>query len=203
MKKGTGTVWERIHRELSDSDNRQRPGDAPDSRSLHDVWKKRAEELARPAQGTGESLIGEKIIILRVGKERYAFRVDEVEEVMRVPPITPVPCVPSHVIGVINRRGSILPLVDLKVFFGGQRGAESRESRVVVLSHGKLSLGLLVEAADQIVTLPADSIKPALKRGEGIHEEFCAGVITTGKKLMVLIDSSRLLHDDRMKVDKG
>lgn len=197
------TIWDRIHDVMSEMEVITGQKDDIGEKELHELWRKRAESMAKPPEEGEEDLLWEKLIVLKVGKEIYSFRVKDVEEIMRVPPITMVPCVPAYFIGVINRRGSILPLVDLKVFFGYEKMAETRDSRVIVLSRNRLNLGFLVEAADKIISLPADKIKPPGKRGEGIHEEFCAGVITMGKQIVVLIDSLLLLQDQRLKIDKG
>jgi purine-binding chemotaxis protein CheW len=195
----TADIWGRIREALAG--NAGEP--ANDESTLRALWRKRARDLARPVTQEDEGLLWGKFIVLRAGKERYAFRVDDVEEVMRVPPITPVPCVPPHFLGVVNRRGNILPVVDLKVFFGEERTSPTRNSRVVVLSRSRLSLGLLVEGADKILGIPEESIRPPLRNRENLHDEFCAGVMTLERKVVVLIDSWRLLQDDRMKVDKG
>jgi purine-binding chemotaxis protein CheW len=196
-------VWTRIHEALSIMDRQDRDTASGGETALRDLWRRRAAELARPQQEAEDSLRWEKVIILRIGKERYAFRVDDVEEIMRLLPITPVPCVPPYLLGVVNRRGSILPIVDLQVFFGGSRSPETRDSRIVVLSRNKLTLGLMVEAADQIVSIPAQGVMPPLRRDEGPQEEFCAGVVTLGTRMVVLIDSAKLLRDDKMKVDQA
>lgn len=194
-------IWERMHGMMDQIETVSGLKDSDNEEKLQALWKKRAEELARPSKEEEESLIWQKLIILQVGNERYAFKVDDIEEIMQVPPITMVPCTPPHYIGVINRRGSILPVVDLKVLFGSKRGKVTKESRVVVLNNNRLVIGLLVEAADQIIGLPPEKIKPPLKSGEGTHAEFCSGVITLGKDVVVLIDSLKLLKDYRMRVE--
>ncbi len=196
-------VWTRIHETLSVMDRDVRDSSAGEARILRELWRQRAFELAKPPQGAEETLLWEKLVILRIGKERYAFRVDEVEEIMRLLPVTPVPCVPPHIVGVVNRRGTILPIVDLQVFFGGTRAPETKDSRIVVLSRNRLSLGLLVDAADQIIGFPLEGIMPPLRREEGPQEEFSAGVITLHNRMVVLIDSWKLLRDDKMKVEKA
>ncbi len=202
-RESSSSVWERIRDIMSDIDRAAEPAPEERDKVLREKWRRLAVELANPPEEERENLLWEKIIILKVGKERYAFRLDNVEEIMRVPRVTPVPCVPKHFRGVINRRGTVLPVVDLKVFFGGSHGSETTESRVIVLSHGKLNLGLLVEAADSIVGLAPESIQQAPRRGTGIQEEFSEGMITLARKVIVLLDSTRLLQDGRMKVDKG
>jgi purine-binding chemotaxis protein CheW len=197
-------IWERISRFLAeDGPAANRGSGSHDATELRTLWRRRARELSVPTSQEREGPLTEKLIILRVGRERYAFRVDDVEEIMRVPAVTPVPCVPPAYLGVVNRRGTILPLVDLKVFFGGERAPLTVDSRVVVLSRERLTLGLLAEAADKILGIPAERIGPPPRRGPGLQEDFCAGVLTLDRKVVVLIDSLKLLQDDRLRVDKG
>jgi purine-binding chemotaxis protein CheW len=194
-------VWQRI-RSVLDGLNEQARQDVNLSReALEAAWRRRAEELARPTSQAGESMLAEKSIVMRLGQELYAFLVRDVEEILRLHPITPVPCVPPHFLGVINRRGSILPIVDLRYFFSAERTEVRDDSRIVVLTRRRLGLGFLVEGADELVSIPVDSIKQPIRRGESKHEEYAAGVFNLGKKMVVLLDSARLLEDDTMKVE--
>jgi purine-binding chemotaxis protein CheW len=174
-----------------------------DDRTLKKILRKRTKDLAAPATDWKESLsASENMVVLRVGGEDYAIRLDDVEEIMRLPPITPVPCVPEHFRGIINRRGNILTIVDLKCFFTGKNARLGKESRIVIISREKMALGLLVDRADKIEAIPPENIKPPMRKGGGVQEEFCIGVITLGKRMVVLVDSYRLLMDDRMRVEK-
>ena len=197
-------LWKRIHRVVAEMEKASGKGPVDDHKAFLRKLKKRAEELARPADDReGRLAEEENLLLMKVGKEEYALRLGAVEEIMRLPPITPVPCVPEHFTGVINRRGNILPLIDLQHVFTEKRSKNNPDSRVVVITRHNLYLGLQVDAADKIITVPSKEIKPPLKKGGGTQEEFCTGVVTLGKRMLVLIDSDRLLQDDRMKVDKG
>ena len=195
-------LWEELHRVMDEMEQSVRGVEEIDDGKLKEILKKRADDLAIPAADRKESLsTTENMVVLKVGGEDYAFRLDDVEEIMWVPPITPVPCVPKHFRGVINRRGNILTVVDLMGFFTGENGRLGQKSRIVIISRDKMALGLLVDKAEKIISIPPENIKPPLKKGGRVQEEFCIGVITLGKRLVVLVDSYRLLKDDRMRVE--
>ncbi len=194
-------VWQRIRDVLDHMNDQARQDERLSRAALEAVWRRRAEELARPATQIGESMLAEKGIVMRLGHELYAFLVRDVEEILRLHPITPVPCVPPHFMGVINRRGTILPIVDLRFFFSGERTEVRDDSRIVVLTRRRLGLGFLVEGADELVAIPVESIKVPIRRGESKHEDYASGVFNLGKKMVVLLDSARLLEDDTMRVE--
>lgn len=202
MSEGVGvSIWERIHRFLNEPIRPDVPEDVL-QRELRDLWRERARELSRPAQEAQDSILWEKLLILKVGKERYALRVHDVEEIIRVPAITPVPCVPVHFRGVINRRGTILPIVDMRLFFDGTATEQSRENRIIVLSRNRYSLGILAEGADKFTAYPTHDIKPPIHKGEGVQNDFCEGVVTIERRMILLVDTAKLLADDRMTVDR-
>src|SRR6185295_7193201 len=104
--------------------------------------KKKVEEKARPAE--------EQMVVLDVGEESYGIPVQRVREIIRVPPITRVPNGPSFLEGVINLRGQVIPVMDLRKHLGIPAGDETRRSRVVVSELGRHTVGLMVDAVSEV-----------------------------------------------------
>jgi purine-binding chemotaxis protein CheW len=103
-----------------------------------------------------------KFVVFRLGRERYGLPVGAVDEIVRTPDeLIHVPGAPAHVAGVMNRRGAVLPVVDLHRRFGLPGAPATGRSHVVVLTVGQTRAGLLVDAATGVLAIPARAIGPA------------------------------------------
>jgi purine-binding chemotaxis protein CheW len=129
-----------------------------------------------------------------VGREFYGVPITTVQEIVRVPEITAVPDAPSYIEGVINLRGKIVSIIDLRKRFGEKEIVNHRRNRILVAeSHGRL-VGLIVDSATDVFKLPADQVEspPDLFREGGLN---CVNGVGKYKgRLIVLLDTARLLE---------
>jgi purine-binding chemotaxis protein CheW len=118
--------------------------------------------LERP--GTETASVGDErqIVALHLGSETYGVDIGCVNTVLTPQPITPVPNVPEHVQGVMNLRGRILPVIDLRTRFGlpALSPEQQKSSRIVIMDVDGVTAGLVVDAVSEVLRLPADSIEP-------------------------------------------
>ncbi len=134
-----------------------------------------------------------QIVGFRVGRETYGVPITAVHEIVRVPEITAVPDAPEYMEGVINLRGKIVSIIDLRKRFGEAAAQPSRKNRILVAEvNGKL-LGLVVDSASEVLKIAASEIEapPAL-----VQEGRLNCVSSVGKfkgRLIILIDLARLL----------
>lgn len=120
------------------------------------------EEQAVDGPGHETDRDVEKFVVFRLGRERYGLPVRAVDEIVRTPDeLIHVPGAPAHVAGVVNRRGTVLPVVDLHRRFGLPGAPAPGRSHVVVLTVGQTRAGLLVDAATGVLAIPARAIGPA------------------------------------------
>jgi purine-binding chemotaxis protein CheW len=134
------------------------------------------------------------IVGFRVGRETYGVPITALHEIVRVPEITAVPDAPDYMEGVINLRGKIVSVLDLRKRLGEPEVAPSKRNRILVLEHnGRLS-GLIVDSASEVLKIPASDVEPA-------PTEFLEGglncVTGLGKhqgRLIVLLDMAKLLQ---------
>lgn len=136
------------------------------------------------------------LVTFSLGREQYAVPIDLVREVVRVTDITRVPHAPAHIRGVMNLRGRILPVMDLRTRLGLEAGETTHRSRVVVVEIERRVLGLLVDAVAQVtrlgegrVTTPPEEVRAA---GQGA----ITGVAHLGERLLVLLDVARVLRNE-------
>jgi purine-binding chemotaxis protein CheW len=130
-----------------------------------------------------------------LGREDYAVTVSSVQEIIRLPAITPVPSAPSHIEGVINLRGRILPIMDLGRRLGLEVRPRTKASRVIVASAGGRLVGLLVDAVREVIELTADDIDPAADViGELRHAALFLGVARRDDRLLLALDLDRVVE---------
>jgi purine-binding chemotaxis protein CheW len=133
------------------------------------------------------------IVGFQVGRETYGVPITSLHEIVRVPEITAVPDAPDFVEGVINLRGKIVSVIDLRKRLGEKKITATRRNRILVVEHnGRLS-GLIVDSASEVLKIPAADVEPSPKV---LHESESNCVTGLGKykgRLIVLLDMARLL----------
>jgi purine-binding chemotaxis protein CheW len=161
------------------------------------ILRARAQALARapgsaPAAGTMLELLE-----FRLASERYALESRHVQEVHPLRDLTPLPGTPPFILGIVNVRGRILPVMDLKKFFDlPERGLTDLHRIILVRGHG-LELGLLADVIVGVRSVAADSLQPSLPTLTGIRADYLKGV---GEGPLVVLDLDRLLADPKIVV---
>jgi purine-binding chemotaxis protein CheW len=135
----------------------------------------------------------EHVATFFLSKEEYGVDVRLVQEIIRVTEITQVPRAPEFIKGVINLRGRIIPVVDLKRKLGLGEVETSRQARIVVVEVRGRLIGLLVDGASQVLKLPVSSIEPAPEEVVSVDEHHIRGVAKLEARLIILVDLQRVL----------
>jgi chemotaxis signal transduction protein len=135
----------------------------------------------------------EQVIVLDVANESYGMPVQRVREIIRVPPITRVPNGPAFLEGVINLRGQVIPVLDLRKHLGVEATAHTRRSRVVVGELGEYTVGMVVDAVSQVVMVPASNVEPPPSLVSSAENGQVRGVARLGDRLVLLLDPDRVL----------
>jgi purine-binding chemotaxis protein CheW len=134
------------------------------------------------------------IVGFRVGTETFGVPITCVHEIVRVPEITNVPDSPDFVEGVINLRGKIVSVVDLRKRFGETQSAPDKKNRVIVVdSEGKL-VGLIVDAASEVMKIPHSEIEPPPRIFSDSESGYVTGVGKLKDRLVILVDLKRVLQ---------
>lgn len=143
----------------------------------------------------------QQVVIFRLADSSYAIEIAAVREIIRPQPVTVVPQAPPFVVGVINLRSSVVPVLDLRRRCGLIAGEETRESRVVVVQVGDQSVGLQVDAVSEVITLTPEIVEPAATviRG-GAQEQLLRGVARLDERLVMLLDLA-VAVDTAVQVD--
>lgn len=154
-----------------------------------------AGALRRDTEGAGDEL---QLVTFGLGDEEFAVDILAVQEINRMMALTRVPQSPPEVEGVINLRGKIIPVVDLRKRFGLAPGERSNDSRIVVVEvHGRV-IGFIVDRVSEVLRLSRKIVEPAPAMVCSVDSDFIAGVGRLEDRLLILLDLARLF--DRQAV---
>jgi purine-binding chemotaxis protein CheW len=137
-----------------------------------------------------------QFISFSVGDEEYGLELLRVKEVIRVREITWLPKAPSFVKGIINLRGDVIPIIDLRDKFGLEARGHTATTRVIVVEVEGRLMGMVVDSASQVVRIPADQIDPPPPVVGGFSREFITGVGKLEDKLVILLNTDAILTVD-------
>jgi len=134
-----------------------------------------------------------QIISFSVGAEEYGLELLRVKEVIRVREITRLPKAPSFVKGIINLRGDVIPIIDLRDKFGLKSGRDTQQTRVIVVEVDGRLVGLVVDSASQVVRIPPDQIGPMPPVPGQFAQDLVTGVAKLEDRLVVLLNPDAIL----------
>ncbi len=134
-----------------------------------------------------------QLVVFRLSDGSYALDIQVVREINRLIDITPVPKAPDFVEGIINLRGTIIPVVDLGLRFEMPRTEHSKDTRIVVVESEGHTLGLVVDEVSEVLRIPEDEIDPATNMTTtGINLDYVTGVGKVGERLILILSPERL-----------
>lgn len=132
-----------------------------------------------------------------VGDEEFGVGIQQAKEIIEYDTVTTVPNAPAFIRGVINLRGSVVPVVDLAVKFGRRPSAVTRRSCIVVVEvqteEGRTVMGVLADRVSQVADLPPDAIEPPPAFGTGVRTDWLLGLGRMEKRFVLLLNTDRVL----------
>ena len=140
-----------------------------------------------------------QFISFSVGEEEYGLELLRVKEVIRIREITWLPKAPTFVKGIINLRGDVIPIIDLRDKFGLPPKENTAMTRVIVVEVEGRLMGMVVDSASQVVRIPAGQIDPPPPVLGGLSQEFITGVGKLDDKLIILLNTDAILTIEEMK----
>lgn len=134
-----------------------------------------------------------QLVVFQLGAEFYGVDIARVHEIIRLQTITRVPRAPAFVEGVINLRGKVIPVVDLRRRFGLESSEHTRASRIVVVEIGDNVVGVIVDGVSEVLRVTGASIEPPSPVVAGIESEYIYGIAKLDDRLVILLDLDRVL----------
>jgi purine-binding chemotaxis protein CheW len=143
--------------------------------------------------GSKRSVETMQIVSFALGKEEYGVDIAQVQEINRMVAITHVPRAPHFMEGVINLRGQLIPIIDLRTRFGMPRAEQTKNTRIVVTEIGNKRVGMVVDSVSEVLRVPTEEIEDAPDMITGVDTEYIRGVGKLGERLIILLDLGRVI----------
>jgi len=167
-------------------------------------------QIHLPASGLAEDILGKyqeapreyHLVTFTLGEE-YGVPISQVQEIIRVGSITMVPNSPSYMEGVINLRGRVLPVLNLRKRLKLPSGERGKASRIVVTEVGGKIIGLLVDAVSHVVKVPPECIGSAPEEVLEVDTDYITGVGRLKERLIILLDLEKLLRREKVEIREG
>jgi len=137
-----------------------------------------------------------QLVTFRLKDETYGINVMQVQEVLRVAEIAPVPGAPHYVLGIINLRGNVVTVIDTRVRFGLPSAEIDDLSRIIVIESEAQVVGILVDSVAEVVDLNASEIDSAPNVGNEESSRYIQGVASRDSNLLIVVDLNKLLSDE-------
>lgn len=144
-----------------------------------------------------------QVVVFRVGSEEFAVSIDSVREIIPMTDITVIPRAPTFVRGVIDLRGTVIPVIDLRERFSLGPASESDEKRITVVDMAGQTVGCMVDDVDEVLTLPAGSIQPPPPAAVAIDSDYLLGVARYDDRLLILLDLDKVLTESEQTALAG
>lgn len=136
-----------------------------------------------------------QLIGFAVGREKFAIDISDVHEINRYEEINRIPDLPDHVLGVIDLRGMIIPVINLSEKLGINMQGISKDTRIIIAGFNKEKIGILVDSVSEVIRVPANNIERPPSITQSINVEYIRGIIRGNKQLTVVLDLQRLFKD--------
>ena len=137
----------------------------------------------------------QQLVVFDLSSEAYGVDIGAVREIIRLQDITKVPRTPEFVEGVINLRGKVIPVVDLRKRFGLPAEEESKENRIVVVDIGAQDIGVVVDAVTEVLRIATESVEPPASVITTADSEYLLGIAKLDSRLIILLDLERVLTE--------
>jgi purine-binding chemotaxis protein CheW len=144
--------------------------------------------------------VAREVLVFVLGKEEYGVDILKVQEIRGYEKVTPIPSAPSYLKGVVNLRGIIAPVIDLRVKFGMADPQYDSFTVVIILRIGGRVIGMVVDGVSDVIRLAPGDVKPAPQLGCLVDSSFLAGLATQNDRMVLLMDIEKFLSSGEMQL---
>jgi purine-binding chemotaxis protein CheW len=137
-----------------------------------------------------------QLVTFSIGEVEFGVEILKVQEIIRMLEITRVPKAPDFVEGVINLRGKVIPVIDLRLRFGLKAKEHDKKTRIIVIEINQMIVGFVVDSVSEVLRIPAGTIEPPPPVISGLDSEYISGVGKLDDRLLIMLDLNRLLSKE-------
>ncbi len=141
-----------------------------------------------------------KFLTFVLSKEEYGIEILSVREIIGLMDITSVPQTPDYMKGVINLRGKVIPVIDLRLKFAMQEEEHTQETCVIVVEVDGTSIGIIVDSVSEVSDIEGEEIEVAPRFGQGIDTSFIMGLGKVKEKIIILLDIATVLSAEELEM---
>lgn len=141
----------------------------------------------------------DKYLTFSLGNEFYGIEIKYVTEIIGLQPITEVPELPQYIKGIINLRGKIIPVMDVRLRFKKDFKAYNDRTCVIVVDIKDISIGLIIDSVSDVITIPAEEVVPPPDLNRGANR-YIQGIGKVGNDVKLLLDCNKLIADDELEL---
>ena len=141
---------------------------------------------------------GGKFLTFFLGGEEYGIEILSVQEIIGMMPITSVPGTPDYICGIINLRGKVIPVVDIRKKFGMDSKESDSETCIIVVNIQGVEAGAVVDRVSEVLHIADEDIAPPPSFGKGIEIDFIKGIGKSQSKVKILLDIDRIISSDQI-----
>lgn len=154
--------------------------------------------MAQHTKSEGDQLFAQegKYLTFALGREEYGVEILSVREIIGLMEITAVPQVPDYVKGVINLRGKVIPVIDLRLKFSMKAVDYTSETCIIVLTVADMLMGIIVDHVCEVLDIEQGCIEPSPQFGGGLRADFILGMGKVGDQVIILLNIERILTED-------
>ena len=198
-EQGAKINWSEIRQRVEKARESLERGEAPSPKEKGAILKARARVLAREAEEAGVAREVLDIIEFSLAAETYGIESAFVREVYPLKDFTSLPGTPHFVLGIVNVRGQILSVIDLKKFFNLPEKGLGQLNKVIIIRNDRMEFGILADAVLDARPIPLETIQSAPPTVTGIGAEYLKGVTGGG---MIILDAEKILGDEKIIVSE-
>ena len=162
---------------------------------MNDIREKEDREIL----GDDAELV--QLVGMKLGEEEYAIDVLKIQEFIRTVEITVVPRVESYILGVMNLRGKVIPVIDLRVRFSLDRCDFDKSTRIIVVRFEKQSIGFVVDEVTEVIRIRKSMVEPTPPLVGSIGQEYILGICKYDSRLIMLLDIDRVLNESGEQIE--
>lgn len=141
-----------------------------------------------------------EFLSFKLGQEEYCLDILNVQEIRGYDAVTSIANTPDFIKGVINLRGNIVPIVDMRIKFHLSEARYDATTIVIILNLNKKMIGIVVDSVSDVIALPIESIREAPRFGSAINTEFISGMATIDDRMLIVVDIQRLMSSDDLQL---
>ncbi len=141
----------------------------------------------------------QQLVVFELANELYGVNIAAVESIIQMQAITQLPHTPPYVKGVTNLRGSVLPVLDLRIRFALPAHEDTRQTRIMIVTMGSIKAGIIVDGVSEVLRISDENIEPLPPMLNSVDSAFLKGIARLENRLIILLDLSRVLNLDEQK----